>query len=1606
MRNHLCFKIAFVFLLFVQTVCFADERSHTLSSSERIAKANDFYQKQIKSQQSGSSTKLEKLERKVTAKQAYDSQDWYGARYAFQRVLADNENDFPAWFMFCKSLIQLQQYDTYQNYDEALEAALVKAYNNAKNPLDAKAVELLASSSRLAFAQLKENALKDTNLAEIENQIQTITKDYPSEFAPYSLELPSRTDIASACILWTKPLSKSRQLQYENFVQINPKVKDVSVIARGNQLCIEGLSFGQNYQLTFLKGLKGENEIALQEEQTLPLFVPHRKASISFREKGYILPSTAPQLIPLTAVNVSKVNVKIIHIPERNIQSVQANWFSNSIQRWEAYNLEEELGELIFEGTYRFGTQTDKTILSGLPIDQMIGKKLSPGVYVVQASIGDNGYGENEFASQALVISDIGLSTYQGNDGLHIYARSLHSAKPLADVQITLIARNNRELAKVKTNRDGSVLINEKLINGKGGNSPAYITAAHLGKEFTALNLRNEAFNLSDRGDEGKLANNDIEGFIFTERGIYRPGETVHLFSLLRDHQGVALKEHPLTLKVFRPDGVIAAQTLLQDKGNGAYLYDYPIHGTALTGLWTVAIYLDPKAAQINHTTFEVNDFVPPRIQVKTSSKVKQLLPAQSATIDVQAQYYYGPMADNLKVQADSKLIINPHPFDKYNDYHFGLVEERFTPLRFKQLDAKTDDKGNALVEIQIDSQQQTTHPLQVETSINVFEIGGRARKVVHLLDFWHQPYLIGIEPQFKDNVANSNSNAAFNIVALDKTGALKADLKLRYTLYEEQHDYIWYRQGSNWQYDTVTRDKVIHSSDVTLKANNPTHLVVPVKYGPYRLEVLDEKTGVASSYRFSSGWYFANSAPDKPDMLSLAFDEKSPLHGNKAKIHIQSPFKGELFLAWAGDKFEKIHTAHIDTAPTTLEIPYAKLSMNGQYLVATVFAPQDEASGQMPKRAIGVAWLKNKQEIQKHQIHFSIEHPKKVRSGDTLNITLKTSKPVKDLRYVVALVDEGTLSLTDFTTPSPYDFFFAQTKLNYSLRDSYGLLINPYGVKPGSFEVGGGESILSRALTQLPARAFKVVSLFSGVVQASEKDTVSIPFTLPQYTGKLRVMATAWSEQGLGSSESNLLVQDPIDVYLAQPRFLAPNDSATVPLILKVLDAPTGNYEITYRADKTVQKQQRTLKNGDDIQVPISMHFDDNGIKNNQITIKGPKAFSLERSWSLSVRPKVQAISLHQYHKLEAGQSVTLSPMLLNDFSANTSHMTLSVGSLPEIGAQGLVQELLQYPYYCLEQTTSKLLASVLNNTEQSALEKGFNQLTTLQKIDGSFSLWSQNGPTEPWLTLYAYDVLSLAKQKAKPVPDALMANLNRWLSEAINRSISSQEDISIAAYAHYLLAKEHQGTLRQLRFFTDNHQKEITQRHDMAFIAAAFAYYDAKPEAATWFDKAIHATPPKMDTYYSGFGSPLRNDAILVTMLAQTTHQHPQLVNLTQALVDQSSKSMMLSTQEKGWLISASHALKEARKPYQIEIDHQAKEGIMPETFEYSASTLNKNPILKNTGANTLYYALSLEGEPLDVKKLPQTGFEINRNIYSLDGSPAQLESLKSGELYLVQL
>ncbi|MCB1807487.1 MAG: alpha-2-macroglobulin family protein, partial [Candidatus Competibacteraceae bacterium] len=305
------------------------------------------------------------------------------------------------------------------------------------------------------------------------------------------------------------------------------------------------------------------------------------------------------------------------------------------------------------------------------------------------------------------------LSSFRGADGLHVFVRSLNSTQPVADVSLTLIARNNTELGTASTDALGHARFDPGLLRGKGGAEPALLLASQAlpdGQDFAFMDLTRAAFDLSDRGVSGRPAPGPLDAYLYSERGVYRPGETVQLMTLLRDERGFKPAQNiPLTLTLVRPDQVEVDRFTLRDEQAGAYHTQLLIPANAYTGSWQARVYADPAAEPIGVLEFLVEDFVPQQLKLALSADRKLLRPDQTATITLQGDYLYGAPAANLRTDAEVVLREDPQPFPDYADFHFGRVEESFESKRIG-LDAPiTDDAGQARIALQLDERPDTS---------------------------------------------------------------------------------------------------------------------------------------------------------------------------------------------------------------------------------------------------------------------------------------------------------------------------------------------------------------------------------------------------------------------------------------------------------------------------------------------------------------------------------------------------------------------------------------------------------------------------------------------------------------------------------------------------------------------------------------------------------------------------------------------------------------------------------------------------------------------------------------------------------------------------------
>lgn len=1584
------------------------------------------YLKQIQANQQAAASKFEALKRQVDASREYYAGDYYPALNDLEKVLKDNPQDLTAW-VFLAEICSKKEIKTDSTMaDKALWAAL-NAYKIAKDPLDKAVVLQLLSEIDSSFSEAYKVQAAKLGQQKIEERFQLITTDYPKVFSVYDVNIPEKSDVGTACFLFTKPLLKLKNFRYEDYVTLQPQIKDLSVVAKNNRLCLSGLSFGSAYKVTLKRGIEGEQKYKLLEDQVIDLLIKHRKPSIVFRERGYILPAKGPQLLPLKAINVPSVKIQVFKIPARNLSfMLNQSDFLSQLYPSKLEQLKNEDGEMIAEGFFDSNGHMDETIVRGLPLDKILGEKLEAGVYIVQGQIGDkNNYNENDNATQWVVVSDIGLSTFSGPDGLHVMARSLETAKELADVELNLLARNGRVLGTGKTDSKGYAHFDEKMLAGKDSDQPLFIQATYQGKDFTFISFKKEGFDFSDRGVEGRTPTGNADAYIYTERGIYRPGEKIDIVALLRDQSGKAISKVPLTFRVFRPDGVEIFTQVTHDGGAGAHSFVLETQASSYSGLWSVAAYLDPKGSEIGRTTFRLADFVPPRIDIKATLKQKVLHPLEMLETDVSARYFYGPWASGLKAEALVELVAENQPFEKWKNYYFGLAEETWTPLKFKAEDATTNEKGGALLKSTVNAQPDTTKILSAKSTATVFETGGRGVSVTEKALFWHQPYAIGISPQFKNDASPTNGDASFTLIALDEQGKLQKATGLKYTLYEETHGFTWFRSGTAWNYEVAVEDRVIATGSVDLTEKQPTAFKVPVQFGFYRLEILDDKKGVASSYHFHAGWEGTSEVPDRPDMIEMSLDKTSYKLNETAILSLTPPFEGDLVVV-AMDKnhFHPIFRGKASQKGTRVDVPLNKevLQTAGTYLMAIVYRAGDIKLEKIANRAIGLIWVDAKDSMPK--IDVSLKTPKTIQPEKDFEATVCLSTARKNPYVTLSVVDEAVLQLTDFKTPDPFNYIFEQTKLDYMVRDSYSQLINPFGARPGDFKVGG-DGLQQNALKKLAARTYKTVSLFSGILKdftntqekgCAQKATFS--FKLPDFSGQVRVMAVVWDDEATGSTSSTVLVRESLETYIALPRFLAPNDQTTLIVDAQNLTDADGIFKLSLKNEREISilkefSASLELAKEQMVHLPIEVKAKEPGVGKLTLSIEGPQGLALEKKWDIAVRSSVFEMTQRSSGALKPKENLSLNDTKLGDFKPSTGHIDLSIGSQPTFGAAQLAKELKTYPYACLEQLTSRLVAEMFLPQEKADKTKMLDlisELASLQHIDGTFSLWSANGPSEPWLSIYAIDILSKSQtDKAESATDKfdvahiLLKRGTDWLKEKVRQTSEDPQEISLQAYAHYILARLGQGSLGALKYFADNSQEQIKNRDELAFVAGAFALYGDAESAEKWFGKALATTndPQKERNFFQSW---ISESAILVKVMAETIQNHPKLMDLSLQLADQTSQTTHLSTFEKGWLIRAAQALSAQNKPYKLAINDEKHEGEKPFYQSFTAEALTSKVTINNEGQMPLIYTLTLRGEPKDPSKIANKGFTLSRELYSLNGRPVKDNPVKSGDLLVV--
>ncbi|MER9363856.1 alpha-2-macroglobulin family protein [Mesorhizobium sp. M0500] len=1431
------------------------------------------------------------------------------------------------------------------------------------------------------------------------------------------------TSAPRICAQFSEELVKTG-VDYSQFVTVD-NAAPKGVEAKDKQICVEGLEHGQHYDVTFRAGLPAAIGEVTAAPVVLSIYVQDRAPSARFTGDSFVLPAGARRGIPVVTVNMNAAEMKLFRIGDRSLAQLLSGYqFLRQLDGYDISNISEQMGEPVWQGQLDIANDLNKEVTTSFPIDEALPKR-KPGVYVLTAqAVNDRSDDYDSHATQWFVVSDIGLSTYTGQDGLNVFARSLATAKPIAGAELTLLARNNEILGTATTDAEGRAVFNPGLTRGDSGMAPAVLMAKQGDDDFVFLDMGRAGFDLSDRGVAGRPAPGALDVYAWTERGIYRAGEDVHVAALTRDSAAKAVENLPLTFIFSRPDGVEDRRIVSDGASAGGHAVDLPLEPNAMRGTWTVAIHTDPKQAAVASQMFLVEDFVPDRIEFDLSSDKQEIAQGETANITVDGRFLYGAPAAGLALEGELTLS-TARDWDRFKGYSFGLADEQSaepTVTPFTGLPVVGED-GKATFPVSVDQLPSTTKLVDAKVTVRMRETGGRAVERSLNIGIRPQGHMIGIRPDFDDDEVPQGGTAKFSLIAVDPDGKREALKGAQWSLVKVERSYQWYRSSNSWNYEPVTFTKAVANGQVDLSADGEATVSLPVDWGRYRLEIeTADPEGPATSYEFDAGWYVSSTTTETPDGLEIALDKDTYAAGEVAKLKVSPHFAGELLVTIGADKLLKTVTASVPAGGSTVDIPVGDDWGAGAYVTATLFRPGDAQETRMPARAIGVKWLKLDPGSRK--LAVSLAPPDKTMPRQQLSIPVAVAgvQPGTNAYVMVAAVDVGILNLTNYKVPDPENWFFGQRMLGLEVRDIYGRLIDGSLGTTGKLRTGGDGANMQ---SQGSPPTEKLVAFFSGPVQLDADGKARIDFDIPQFNGTVRVMAVAWTKEAVGHAQSDVIVRDPVVITAGLPRFLAPGDSAVMRLDVADTDGPAGDYKLTIdttgdlSTGSAALPEKLTLAKGKRQTLTVPLVAQTAG--NASITIKLAHAdgTAVEQTLYVPVRPAQLPVTTRMVVDLKGnGGALRVDKELLAASLLDGASVSVGVSQAAAFDVPSLLMTLDRYPYGCAEQTTSRAMPLLYVNEMASGIgmasdpdlhgrvQDAIYKVLSYQASAGSFGLWGP-GSGDLWLDAYVTDLLTRAHEQKYDVPALAMNQALSNLQNAIGYDQDVQDRGSEIAYALYVLARNKKASVGDLRYYADTQLEAFTSPMAVAQLAASLALYGDTQRSEATFQAALQLakSTPEYDYYRSDYGSPLRDGAAILALAAESKPVPTIVPALIQLVTRERADARWTSTQDESWMLLAARALKAGNDSIALTVNGAPHAGGYAD--QIAGGDLADSPLtIVNTGRNPLQAVVTTVASPIQPLPAGGNGFTISRTYYKLDGTEANVTEVKQNERYVVVL
>jgi uncharacterized protein YfaS (alpha-2-macroglobulin family) len=1394
--------------------------------------------------------------------------------------------------------------------------------------------------------------------------------------------------------------------------------------------------------------------------------------SFYFASNGMVLPAHQNGGLPVVTVNVPEVDVEFLRVRPAQLSRFLDRVISGparasasdpdapaaqdgdarqdpshldlhgAVYNWNLNEL-QSLADSVYHGRFLADDRKDRRGVTFLPVESI--KELGePGVYV--AVMNQPGHFDDGRQTTYFYVTDLGLSVRQYDKRADAFVSSLTDAKPSAGVEVDWLDAKGNVLASHTTDDLGHAAFDSRP-------AAARVLMARKDGQLAMIPLREPALDLSEYPLTGDVYR-PARLFAYSGRDLYRPGERFDVSVLLRDADGRPLPAMPVQATLRRADGRTQfVSTWRPDpKIPGVYRQSIELPVDAPTGLWSLELRTDPAAKTPGGTlAFHVEEFVPERMKLDLSSPQATLAFGQRFEIDSHGAYLFGAPASGNRLLTDIEITPATNPLaDKLPGFVFGDVDVQ--PVAVPAPDETTlDAQGAAAVSVDLPKEGNPETPYTARATMTLLESGGRP--LVRSLErtIWPADTMLAVRPLFGDFAAE-NSQVGFEVVRVDREGHGVPANGLPVKLIRENRDFYWrFDKSRGWISGFNQTDELAETANVDVPANGRGKLLLPVSYGRYRIEIADPATHRMLRYRFSAGYSFDETRDglgQRPDNVTLMLDKASYHAGDVARLTVMAPHHGEALLTVEGDRLLWLKRVTIDSDKQVVEIPISSdWQRHDLYVGVTVLRPGNAGDLVTPARALGLVPLPLARD--ERRLNVELSAPDKVRSETTVPVRIKVpGAGAQNAMVTLSAVDVGILNITDYKTPDPWKFFFSQLRYGADQRDVYGRVIEKMAGQAGRLKFGGDTAAPAK---QPELQKVQLVDLFNGPIALDANGEATVQLRLPDFNGQLRLMAVVATADHFGAGERAMTVAAPLIAELNLPRFIGFDDYATLALDLHNLSGSPQKLKVTVDGDSALQiadgARAVTLGQLDKTTLYFALHaMPQPGLHPLNVKVDG-QDIHIRRQFALQVEAPYAPRQVIDYRVLQPGAVASLPADGAVGLYPSTLTGHLLMSNQPPIDIKRIVEDLLAYPYGCMEQTVStaypylyldealsrRFALKVYDRDERGRLvERSLSRMAGMQARNGGFSLWGGELFIGSWLSAYSTAFMQDAREQGFTVPDAMLNKALDYLLRDLQggdtdlgavaankpeplRKQFEYEDSTLfhrvqrtpesLAYEGFVLARAQRAPLAVLRTLYDR-RGWLHSPLAKVQLGLALQWMGDNDRARTVFNEAAK-TVPEPTLWGSEYGSEIRD---LAAAYALTVRYHVQVPGADPWLAQVADKvrgSSYLSTQERFALFEAARGLGAGTGPWQASVGTSATRTVDSSgplvvslgTGELGALTL------ANSGTAPLYVTRTVSGVPQTAPA--STGdFQFDRTLYQTDGKVIGARALKVGETVVVEV